>query len=386
MKVEFNISRLEYLLKLYRLSINEFLDIISVGLINPITKKDLYVDEIKISLLKRIDKVFNKGIEYYINPKKLKENKDASIFFRKDSFNSELNIGAKKIVSQFEDLKISLSAISKLSDIDFERKFPIFSVNDEPSEVAKQVSKLLYPDIFTNVLRDFLKALISKLSEFDILVFEFVETWNKKDKANINGFFLSPNSIILKRQQSSFRREIFTLIHELGHYLLNEEEIEEVDIKDMSRRDISKIENWCNDFAYYFLIGENDKILKRLEKADAGNDYHFDLIDKISKETHLSKLALFTRLLYSNKISKSSYNLVRKNLEEEYLRKIEKDKKAKELEKLQGIKRTGSAPKPINSPLFVNTLQTALNDGVINEYDFCKKLNIKPENIDQYIR
>lgn len=386
MKVEFNISRLEYLLKLYRLPINEFLDIISVGLINPITKKDLYVDEIKISLLKRIDKVFNKGIEYYINPKKLKENKDASIFFRKDSFNSELNIGAKKIVSQFEDLKISLSAISKLSDIDFERKFPIFSVNDEPSEVAKQVSKLLYPDIFTNVLRDFLKALISKLSEFDILVFEFVETWNKKDKANINGFFLSPNSIILKRQQSSFRREIFTLIHELGHYLLNEEEIEEVDIKDMSRRDISKIENWCNDFAYYFLIGENDKILKRLEKADAGNDYHFDLIDKISKETHLSKLALFTRLLYSNKISKSSYNLVRKNLEEEYLRKIEKDKKAKELEKLQGIKRTGSTPKPINSPLFVNTLQTALNDGVINEYDFCKKLNIKPENIDQYIR
>lgn len=386
MKVEFNISRLEYLLKLYRLSINEFLDIISVGLINPITKKDLYVDEIKISLLKRIDKVFNKGIEYYINPKKLKENKDASIFFRKDSFNSELNIGAKKIVSQFEDLKISLSAISKLSDIDFERKFPIFSVNDEPSEVAKQVSKLLYPDIFTNVLRDFLKALISKLSEFDILVFEFVETWNKKDKANINGFFLSPNSIVLKRQQSSFRREIFTLIHELGHYLLNEEEIEEVDIKDMSRRDISKIENWCNDFAYYFLIGENDKILKRLEKADAGNDYHFDLIDKISKETHLSKLALFTRLLYSNKISKSSYNLVRKNLEEEYLRKIEKDKKAKELEKLQGIKRTGSTPKPINSPLFVNTLQTALNDGVINEYDFCKKLNIKPENIDQYIR
>ena len=384
MKVEFNISRLEYLLKLYRMPISEFLDIISVGLVNPITKEDLYVEKINISLIKRIDKVFNKGIEYYINPKELKENKDASIFFRKDSFNSELNIGAKKIVNQFEDLKISLSAISKLSDIYFERKFPVFSINDSPLEIAQKVRELLYPDIFTNNLREFLKALIVKFAEFDILVFEFVETWNKKDKANINGFFLTPNSIILKRQQNSFRREIFTLIHELGHYLLNEEEIEEVDIKNISKRDLSGIENWCNDFAYYFLIGKYDNVIDSLGEANTTNDYHFDLIEKISKETNLSKLALFTRLLYSNKISGNSYNLVRKNLDEDYRRKVEEENQIKELEKLQGIKRRGSVPKPINSPLFVNTLQTALYDGVINEYDFCKKLNIKPENIDQY--
>src|SRR5690606_3645576 len=113
--IEHNISRIDYLLKLYRITLKELLEKISEGLKNPITKDDLYSSEIKISHLKKIDKIFNKGLEYYINPRPISENKDASIFFRKDKFNSDLNIGAKKIVNQFEDLKNSLTAISKLS-------------------------------------------------------------------------------------------------------------------------------------------------------------------------------------------------------------------------------------------------------------------------------
>lgn len=104
--------------------------------------------------------------------------------------------------------------------------------------------------------KEFLRALISKFAEKNILVFEFVETWNKKEKANIDGFYLAPNVIVLKRHQSSFRREIFTLIHELGHYLLNEEEIEELDISNFANNKLSDIERWCNDFAYYFLVGD----------------------------------------------------------------------------------------------------------------------------------
>ena len=52
---------------------------------------------------------------------------------------------------------------------------------------------------------------------------------------------------------------------------------------------------------------------------------------------------------------------------------------------LRGIKQRGSVAKPINSPLSINTLQSALNDGVINEAEFCKKLNIKPEKMELYI-
>ena len=195
---------------------------ISEGLKNPITREDLYTQEIKVSVLKKIDKVFNKGLNYYLDPSKPKHSKDASIFFRKDNFNSDLNIGAKKIVNQFEDLKISISALSKMTELNLERKFRVYSVQDNPLDVAFEIRKELYPSIKTKSLRDFLKLLINSFADSNIMVFEFIETWNKKDKANINGFFLSPNTIVLKRQQKSFRREIFTLIHELGHFLLNE--------------------------------------------------------------------------------------------------------------------------------------------------------------------
>jgi Zn-dependent peptidase ImmA (M78 family) len=42
------------------------------------------------------------------------------------------------------------------------------------------------------------------------------ETHNKKEKANISVFYLSPNVIVLKRNQKFLKREIFTLAHELG--------------------------------------------------------------------------------------------------------------------------------------------------------------------------
>jgi len=385
MNIEINISRIEYLLSLYRLTVTELLDKISDGLKKPISKEEIFADKVKISHLKRIDKIFNKGIDYYVNPHSLKKNKDASIFFRKDMFNSELNIGAKKIVNQFEDLKINLSVISKLTNTKLKRQFTIYTVNDNPKSVAQDIRSVVYPIEFTKNLRDFLKSLISTLASNNILVFEFVETWNKREKANINGFFLEPNVIVLKRQQKSFRREIFTLIHEFGHYLLNKEEIEEVDVKSMSTKDLSKVENWCNEFAYHFLIGQYGSVLDKLEPANSDNDYHIDIINDLSKNTNLSVLALFTRLLYTKRISKIDYNNVKNEIDEKFRLKEEREKEKKELEKQMGIKQRGSVSKPINSPLYLNTLQTALYDGIINEYDFCKQLKIKPEQIEQYI-
>ena len=366
------------------MTVEDLLLFVSEGLKKPLTKDDILSSEINVSYLKRIDKVFNKGLHYYLDPKSPEVSKDASIFFRKNKFGTELNIGAKKIVNQFEEFKISLSAISKLAEINVDRSLPVFSVQDNPKTVANQIRKELYPD-FNSTPKAFLKALISKLAEKNILVFEFVETWNKKEKANIDGFFLAPNVIVLKRQQSSFRREIFTLIHELGHYLLNEEEIEELDISNFANNKLSAIETWCNDFAYYFLAGEYNIAFEQIEKADGTNDYHFELIKSISKNTHLSKIALFTKLLYQNKISKNDYSNIKAEEDEKYRLRIEKDKEQRELDKLRGIQKGGSTPKPINSPLLISIIQTAFYEGVINEYDVCKTLNISPNKLEKYL-
>ena len=385
MKVEQNIKRLNYLLSLFSMTIDELLMLISDGLQNPITKEEILTENIKVSHLKRIDKVFNKGLHFYLDPKSPEVSKDASIFFRKTKFDADLNIGAKKIVNQFEEFKISLSAISKLAEINTERVLPIFKASDNPKNIAFNIREILYPE-FQNNLRDFLKSLISKFAEKNILVFEFIETHNKKEKANIDGFFLNPNVIVLKRQQSSFRREIFTLAHELGHYLLNIEEVDNLELADLANHNLSKIEKWCNDFAFYFIAGEYGNIIDKLEKASSSNDYHFEIIEEISRNTHLSQIAIFTRLLLNSQISPRDYNNVKADFDEQFrIKELEKQQQ-KELEKQNGVKQRGSVPKPINSPLLISTIQTAFYEGIINEYDVCKSLKITPDKLDKYIQ
>lgn len=383
MKVDHNIARIRHLLEMYRMDVQDFLQKISDGLKKPITKDDVFGKEIEVSHLKRIDKIFEKGLHYYLDPKAPEKSKEASVFFRKQNFqNDELNLGAIKIVNQFEELKLSLSAIAKLSDFDFKRQIKKYSISDNPREIALKARKVLYPK-FDNNRRNFLKALITSFATKNIMVFEFIETWNKKEKANIDGFYLKPNMIVLKRHQS-FSREIFTLAHELGHYLLDEEEIEEINYS-VYNKNLSSIERWCNDFAFFFLAGNYAKSIDSLESASSSNDYHHDFIKKVSYETHLSQLSLFTRLLYQGKISKSNYYLVKEEFEEIFRQKQEEKEREKQLMKEQGIKRRGSVAKPIPSPLFLSTIQTAYYEGVLNEYEVCKKLNIKPEKLDKYI-
>lgn len=385
MKVEQNIERLKYLLTLLKMPVEELLSLINYPILaKPITKEQILNSNIELGHLKRIDKVFNKGIHYYLDPKSPDVSKDASIFFRKSKFDIELSLGARKIVNHFEEFKISLSAIAELSDIKFDRILPIYKINNNPKNVAEDVRKLINAE-FKGKPKEFLTELIKKLAEKNILVFEFVETWNKKETANIDGFFLKPNVIVLKRQQISFKREIFTLAHELGHYLLDEEEIDQIDYQKLGDQKLSKIENWCNDFAYSFLINEFENLIENIDNSTSQNDYNIDLIKSISEKTHLSKMAIFTKLLLLDKISPANYKKVKNGFEEEFRLVQENVKKQRDLDKQNGINGGGSTPIPIKSPLLVSTIQTAFYEGVINEFEFCKKLNIKPEKIESYL-
>jgi Zn-dependent peptidase ImmA (M78 family) len=168
--------------------------------------------------------------------------------------------------------------------------------------------------------------------------------------------------------------------------MINEEEIEQLDVQNLANLKLSTIERWCNDFAYYFLVGEYDKLIEDIDKADGSNDYHFETIEKISKNTHLSKIALFTRLLFRNKLSQKYYNVIKADFDEKYRQKQEDEKRQREFEQQQGKKKGGSVPKPINSPLLVSTIQSAFYEGVINEYDVCRTLNIKPDKLNLFLQ
>ena len=103
MKIEYNKYRVTYLLSLFKMTVDELLSSINKDLKIPITWDDIDQDEIELNHLKRIDKVFNKGLLYYSDPSTPHKDKGISVFFRKENFTTELSIGARKRVREFED-------------------------------------------------------------------------------------------------------------------------------------------------------------------------------------------------------------------------------------------------------------------------------------------
>jgi Zn-dependent peptidase ImmA (M78 family) len=371
------------------LSKDDLLSKINLGRKKQLNDNDIFGDEIKVSYLKKIDEIFKKGLSYYLDPQNITKSNSESIFFRKDNFNAELNLEAKQIVNKFEEDKISFHTLAKLSDFKLNRKLKVFKITDNPKNVSNEVRNFLYPDFDKNN-KQFLKNFITKLAENNILVFEFIDHPNKKEKPNINGFYLSPDVIVLKRNQKSFNREIFTLAHELGHYLLNKEEIDDnIDNEILHNHTLSVVERWCNDFAFYFLIANFDSTISYLEIATKDNDYHTDILRKISEHTHLSTIALYTRLLLNDKITPFNYKTITNYIFGRIKEREAIEKQKLELEKQKAIdegrKPMGAIAKPIISPLYLKTLQSAFYTGLINETDFCKKLNINPQKIDKYL-
>lgn len=385
--VSINKERIKYLLSLYKMTVDEFMRVATKDLKKPFKWEDVYRDRIPLNILKRVDRVFQKGLFYYADPATPEKKKSTSVFFRKTTFGTELNLGSRQRVREFEDLKTRLNTISKLSDVTLKRKLPVTKLSSNPREVAFALREQVLP-AFTDNKRTFLKNFINKLGDQNVFVFEFVDAWNKKEKANIDGFYLCPNTIVLKRLQESFSREIFTLAHELGHYLLNQEEIEEVDFTKLSRQNvpISAVEKWCNTFAYFLLLGkEKAALLDKITMFNSQNDYGHEIIKRISKETNLSRLAVFTNLLIQKKLSYDSYMNIKEEMEEQWKQRQQNKAHQKEQDKANGIEVQGRSPQPIRAEIVKDVFSVALSSGVIGEQEYCKVMNINnPADINEF--
>jgi hypothetical protein len=97
-------------------------------------------------------------------------------------------------------------------------------------------------------------------------------------------------------------------------------------------------------------------------------------------------IALYTRLLINNKISASNYNTIKADLYRLFKEKEGEEKRKKELDKAEGKQTRGSAPKPIQSPLLIKTMQSAFLEGIINEVEFCRILNLKPNKLELFFQ
>jgi Zn-dependent peptidase ImmA (M78 family) len=397
MKFTINPKRFRYILDLYNLSDEEFLiklkgesksDAISRDELNQIFKAEKKVD---LALLKKIDKLFEKGITWYISPRELPERKNISIFFRKEKFNSKLNLESRKVVNNYEELKFRIQTLCRYVNLDLEKKVREYTLSENPKDVAEEFIKKFLEieyDLINNKIinqpkneRDYLKNLIRIIEEFNIFVFEFVD--NKKldyKKASFDGFYITPNIIVIKRQQEYFRREIFTLLHEFAHCLINQEEIDENVTESLI--DLNKVERWCSSFSFNFLIGKYSSYIEQLEHAKIENDYLKNEVDYIYKNTYLSNLAIYTNLLLNKKISFEYYTNIKNNIEINIAHKVQRKREQlqfeKERKKEAGEIAFAQLPKPIESNLFKKIVLLNYFDKHINEIDLRNYLKIKP--------
>ena len=366
--VEINIDRLRYLLSLYGMEEVELLSYLNKDRKRKFTSRQVFSSSIDFNILKKIDALFGKGYPFYIDPSPIAATKNMSVFFRKKNLGDDLNFTAKKIVSDYESLKNYLASLDTLSNITTKITIPRCTQRTTPRAAADMVRAMIYPKQKCKTDRDFLKALIGNLADVGVLVFEYLEAANKSEKANIDGFFLRPNFIVLKRY-SYFRREIFTLLHEVGHCILNVEEVESHNVLSLDYSTMSSIERWCNDFAYYFLVGQYADTISGIIRADGTNDYQFPLIEDLSRKCFISKRALFTRLFFCGKMTQTDYQNVVYDLNQRAEQFKEHQKATLKANEEDGRKQTISAPQPIYSPSFLRTLSVALNDGMVRPAD-----------------
>ncbi len=407
-QVKFNINpqRLKYLLDLYRLSRAGFLNllnrgrkigIVSAESLNEILEQKEEVDE---GLLKRIDKIFEKGITWYITDRKVSDVKKSSIFFRKESFNSEIKFESIRIVHKYEELSTDIQILGNYINFIPAKRIRKYHLAEDPVKAAGEVfsavsdiqdgliEKKVIPRARQGEDRVFLKNLIRALEQLDVFVFEHLEMPRKKEKVDFNGFFVAPNTIVIKKQEY-IRREIFTLAHEFAHYILELEEIDDL-IEEKANFRKNEAERWCNTFSFYFLLNHKKSDFEKMGRAVIENEFLKKEIGELYDSTFLSYSAFYTRLLIDGKIVKQNYDkimeetrmLMKKGKEERRNRfRMENEKRAAE-----GKEPLHPSFKPIESHLFKELVKINYFEGNINENRLREYLKIKPEkNIKEVI-
>ncbi len=366
--VEVNPDRLEYLVELFALSRKEVCARVQGKNKTEVKEKDLFRDRIQIRHLRKLQEVFGKGESFFLSEGRPASKNSGSVLFRKDGINCELGYADRLLVSKMADEAIFLSSLCFLMGSTLKRKFPPYRTSQDASRIAYSVrEKMGITDSPSKTERDYLQYLIECLGNQDIVVKEHLEYHHTKEKVNLAGFFLKPATIVIKRQ-AQLKREIFTLAHELGHYLLNSEDIDGNQIFNQTK---NEEETWCNEFAFHFILGEQ-KAKQLYANADVLAQFP-DKVKDFSGKSHISRLAIYCHLAKTEAISWSEYHEIRERIERQY----KKDKQAKKLEAKKnrelGKPQSGRAARPIVSPLEERVYIDAFFDGILEGRDLTER-------------
>ena len=180
------------------------------------------------------------------------------------------------------------------------------SIEDSPVAIANKRRIEWKLDEFRQVenVNDALDAYIEYVESLGVAVFQLSLTQD-----NLRGFSLVDEQmpvIAIKRGGEQTTAKIFTLFHELGHILLNEGGICDINFDPNAKQ----IEKWCNAFAAELLVPSAQLLQMNLvRKYVSNNEKNWakkDLIE-LANHFHVGPLAILRCLLENNLTTSAFY-------------------------------------------------------------------------------
>lgn len=298
-----NTQRLGYIMKLYSLEKDDLCALLNAGLDaeSKLTVDELFAGQLNDTQSDRLVEVSGKHLGFWINAFSANRRGYDSILYRKHRFNCELTHQDRLLVVREEGNAGLLIDTCDEMRLRLRRKLPRFNVRQKASLAACKTRDLLGAGEEYASPRVFLEDMVAKLSEQNIVINEHIDPKDKNGQTNLAGFFIKTRTIVFKRHRHRYR-ELFTLAHELGHYMLGDEDIDALSLDG----NLQKEERWCNNFAFHFILGpERVQELNNLTNKQMHDP--LGAIARFAERHHISSLAIYYYFQQEGKISYAEY-------------------------------------------------------------------------------
>ncbi|MBU4283742.1 MAG: ImmA/IrrE family metallo-endopeptidase [Nanoarchaeota archaeon] len=240
-----------------------------------------------------------------------------------------------------------------------EKYLEIFKINEETRKKWKSPYDAL--NYFRNILED-----------RNIVVFKI-----SMPIEDARGFTLVEEvpPVIVVNSKDLPEAQVFTLLHEFGHVLLNKSGVSMPD-NALFQREVNKVEKWCNEFASAILLPED--VAKTTFERNKEDLIETQTLNRLSRKLKISKAMLLYNMSKFNYITKSQYELVLKRYDPTQI-PTKKEKKKKGGGGVSADKKCISE----KGQMFVSLVSKNVNEGFITRSDALDYLSIKSQNLEK---
>jgi len=240
-----------------------------------------------------------------------------------------------------------------------EKYLEIFKINEETRKKWKSPYDAF--NYFRNILED-----------RNIIVFKI-----SMPTEDARGFTLVEEvpPVIVVNSKDLPEAQVFTLLHEFGHVLLNKSGVSMPD-NALFQREVNKVEKWCNEFASAILLPED--VAKTTFERNKEDLIETQTLNRLSRKLKISKAMLLYNMSKFNYITKSQYELVLKRYDPTQI-PTKKEKKKKGGGGVSADKKCISE----KGQMFVSLVSKNVNEGFITRSDALDYLSIKSQNLEK---